>query len=77
MQLSISCLLMLRSNIFGKGTAYLGIVLNIMVLLFFLPVVDLFLLFLGTVGSVMFSILVGLGLLRLARHSVSAWPVET
>jgi len=68
----ISCLLMLRSNIFSRATAYFGIALSIMIFLFFIPVVGMFLLLLSTAGGVVFQIVVGLRLVRLARPSTSA-----
>jgi len=68
----ISCVLMLRTTIFSKAIAYLGIVVNIMSLLFFIPVAGLLLLFGATIGGVIFGIVVGLRFLQLARRSMSA-----
>jgi hypothetical protein len=70
----ISCLLMLRSNIFGKAIAYFGVAINIMVLLFFMPAVGLYLVFLGTMAAVPFQIVVGLRLWRLGRPEGKTLP---
>ncbi len=61
----ISCLLMLRSKLFSKATAYIGIVSNISALGFFIPVVGMLLLFLATLGGVVLQVLIGRTLLRL------------
>lgn len=68
----ISCLLMLRSSIFSRAIAYLGIAISIMIFLFFIPVVGMFLALLSTAGGVVFQIVVGLRLVRLARSSMLA-----
>jgi hypothetical protein len=68
----ISCLLMLRSTIFSRTIAYFGIVINILVLLFFVPAAGTILLFLGTIGSVVFQFVIGLRLVSLARRLRSA-----
>jgi hypothetical protein len=47
----ISCLLMLRSSIFSRATAYLGIAISIIIFLFFIPVVGMFLALLSTAGG--------------------------
>jgi hypothetical protein len=48
----INCLLMLRTPLFGKATAWLGIVISAVGLGFFLPSIGLLFLFLNTIGSV-------------------------
>lgn len=48
--LLISSFLMLRSNVFSKSTAYVGIITNAAVIGFFLPVIGMFLLFLSVPG---------------------------
>ncbi|MBI5952301.1 MAG: hypothetical protein HY865_11650 [Chloroflexi bacterium] len=48
----INCALMLRAPVFGKTTAWLGIIISVIGLGFFLPVVGLLFLFLNTIGSV-------------------------
>jgi hypothetical protein len=68
----ISCMLMLRTTIFSKAIAYFGIVVNIMSLLFFIPVVGLLLLFGATIGGVVFGIVVGVRFLELARRPILA-----
>jgi hypothetical protein len=48
--LLISSLLMLRSNIFSKSTAYVGIITNVVVCLFFIPGIGMLFLFLSLPG---------------------------
>jgi Domain of unknown function (DUF4386) len=48
--LLVSSLLMLRSNVYGKSTAYVGILTNAVVCGFFIPVFGKFLLFLSLPG---------------------------
>ena len=48
--LLISSILMLRSHVFSKATAYVGIVTNTAVVLFFIPGIGLILLFLSLPG---------------------------
>jgi len=50
LSLLVSSILMLRSNIYSKATAYVGIVSNVAVCSFFIPVVGIFLLFLSVPG---------------------------
>ncbi len=61
----ISCLLMLRSKIFSKATAYIGIVSNVSALGFLIPVVGMVFLFLATLGGAVFQVLIGRTLLRM------------
>lgn len=50
LSLLVSSILMLRSNVYSKVTAYVGIVSNVAVCSFFIPVVGIFLLFLSVPG---------------------------
>ena len=50
LSLLVSSILMLRSDIYRKSTAYVGIVSNVAVCSFFIPVVGIFLLFLSVPG---------------------------
>ena len=63
----ISALLMLRSNIFSKATAYIGIMTNCSALGFFIPFIGIPLLFLATLGGLALQYLIGRRLLQLAR----------
>jgi len=63
----INCLLMLRTNSFSKATAWLGIVISAIGLGFFLPGVGLLFLFINTIGSVPWCLLLARDLFRLAK----------
>jgi hypothetical protein len=63
--LSISSFLMLRSDIFSKPAAYVGIVTNIAVCAFFLPVIGTALLFLSLPGYVIWYVLLARTFFRL------------
>jgi len=65
----INCLLMLRTPFFGKSTAWLGIVISAIGLGFFLPVVGLLLLFVNTIGSVPWCLLLARDLHKLTKGS--------
>jgi MFS family permease len=65
----INSALMLRSPLFGKTTAYIGLIISLLGLGFFIPVVGVPLLFLNTIGSVLFYILVARGLLQAWRQT--------
>ena len=60
---------MLRATTFSKATAYFGIVINIMVFLFFVLMVGMYSVLLSTAGFVVLQIVVGLRLMRVARGS--------
>lgn len=62
----LNCALMLRTSFFNKATAWLGIVVSAVGLLFFLPGVGLLFLFINTVGSVPWCLLVARDLLCMA-----------
>ncbi len=64
----ISALLMLRSQVFGKTTAYVGIATSLFGFGFILPVIGPLLFLVNTVLSIVFSVLVARGLFRLERH---------
>lgn len=64
----ISSLLMLRSRFFGKATAYIGIVASILGFGFFLPVIGILLLFINTIASIIWNILIARDLFRLMRQ---------
>jgi hypothetical protein len=63
----INCLLMLRATFFSKATAWLGIVNSVIGLGFFLPVVGLLLLFVNTIGSVPWCLLLARDLFKIAQ----------
>ena len=57
----IISVVMLRSTVFGKGTAWVGMVTNALGLLavgFFMPAIDVVLLLMASVGSLIWFILV-------------------
>jgi hypothetical protein len=64
----ISALLMLRSPVFGKTTAYVGIATSLIGFGFVIPVVGNLLFLVNTILSIGFSILVARGLFRLERQ---------
>jgi len=64
----ISSVLMLKSPVFGKTTAYIGIMSSAVGLGFFIPIIGVPLLFLNTIGSVIWYILVARELLRAGRQ---------
>ena len=64
----ISSLLMLRSPIFGKITAYVGIVTSLFGFGFIIPVIGPLLLFVNTMLSVIWNILVARGFFQLGRQ---------
>lgn len=64
----INCLLMLRAPFFGKATAWLGIIISALGLGFFLPAgVGMLLLFVNTIGSVPWCLLLARDLFRLEK----------
>jgi hypothetical protein len=63
----INALLMLRSQLFGRTLAYIGIVTFTIGALFWVPVLGLIFLFLSMLGSVPWSILLGRDFFRLAK----------
>ncbi|HTP10041.1 MAG TPA: hypothetical protein VMP08_17415 [Anaerolineae bacterium] len=64
----ISALLMLRSAVFGKGTAYVGIATSLFGFGFIIPVIGPLLFLVNTVLSIAFSVLMARGFFRLGRH---------
>ena len=64
----ISALLMLRSSVFGKTTAYVGIATSLFGFGFVVPVIGPLLFMVNTVLSIVFSVLVARGLFRLGRQ---------
>lgn len=65
--LLISSLLMLRSKLYSKTIAYVGIITNAVICGFFIPVVGTFLLFLSLLGYVIWYILLARRFFQLAR----------
>lgn len=63
----INALLMRRSQFFGRTLAYIGIVTFTIGTFFWVPVLGLMFLFLSMLGSVLWSILLGRDLFRLAK----------
>jgi hypothetical protein len=66
----INCLLMLCTTFFSKTTAWLGIINSIIGLGFFLPGVGLLLLFVNTIGSVPWCLLLARDLFRLGKSLI-------
>lgn len=64
----ISALLMLRSTVFGKTTAYVGIATSLFGFGFILPVIGPLLFLVNTVLSIVFSVLMARGFFRLGRQ---------
>jgi hypothetical protein len=52
LSLLVSSILMLRSSLYGKAIAYVGIASNVAVCCFFIPVIGIFLLFISVLGYV-------------------------
>ncbi|UCG25415.1 MAG: hypothetical protein JSW55_05320, partial [Chloroflexota bacterium] len=67
--LLISSLLMLRSSFFSKPAAYVGIVTNLAVCAFFLPVIGVALLFLSVPGYFIWHIQLAKSFFQLARET--------
>jgi hypothetical protein len=65
----INCLLMLHTPFFGKATAWLGIGISALGLGFFLPTVGLLFLFINTIGSVPWCLLLARDLFKIAKES--------
>ncbi len=73
--LLVSSLLMLRSNVFSKTTAWVGIVTNIAVLLFFIPGrIGMILLFLSLPGYLVWYIQMALRFFRMGRAAGRSVP---
>lgn len=69
LSLLASSVLMLRSKIYNKATAYTGIITNAMVCLFFIPVIGLLFLFLSVPGYMIWYFQLGRKFFELARNS--------
>jgi len=67
LSLLVSSILMLRSAIYSKATAYVGIVSNVAVCSFFLPVVGIFLLFLSVPGYAIWYFMLARKFFQLGR----------
>jgi hypothetical protein len=67
--LLISSCLMLRSDVFGKATARVGIATNIVVFGLYVPVIGVYLSLLSVVGYLIWYALIARGLLRLVHGS--------
>ncbi|MFZ6026827.1 MAG: DUF4386 family protein [Chloroflexota bacterium] len=63
----VNCALMLRTRFFHKATAWLGIAVSAIGLGFFLPTIGLLFLFINTIGSVPWCILLARDLFRLEK----------
>jgi hypothetical protein len=64
----IFALLMLRSSVFGKTTAYVGIATSLVGFGFIIPIIGPLLFFVNTILSIVFSILLARGLFRLGQQ---------
>jgi len=69
LSLLVSSILMLRSDVYSKATAYIGIVSNIAVCSFFIPVVGIFLLFLSVIGYAIWYFLLARRFFQLGKSS--------
>ena len=67
LSLLVSSILMLRSRLYSKVIAYVGIVSNVAVCSFFIPVVGIFLLFLSVLGYAIWYFLLAKRFFQLAR----------
>ena len=67
LSLLISSILMLKSNIYGKSTAYVGIITNAVICGFFIPSISTFLLFLSLPGYMIWYFLLAKRFFRIAR----------
>jgi hypothetical protein len=68
-----NCLLMLHTRFFSKSTAWTGIIISLIGMGFFLPVIGMVLLFLNTIGSVFWFIMMARDFFRLERQ-IQALP---
>jgi hypothetical protein len=73
---TISSLLMLRSGIFSKATAYVGIVIFVIGIGFWIPGIGLVLSLLGTVGGVVWYLMQAPTFLRLGWGQATATRPE-
>lgn len=64
----INAFLMLNSNLFKKATAYIGIIVSVLGLLFLVPVIGALFLFLNTIGSVLWNFLVAKDFLAYGKN---------
>jgi hypothetical protein len=64
----INSFLMLRTRLFSKATAWIGIIISLIGLGFFLPVIGILLLFLNTIGSVVWCILLARDFSRIGKN---------
>src|SRR5271157_2923776 len=67
--LLVSSLLMLRSNVYDKSTAYVGILTNVVVCGFFIPVFGKFLLFLSLPGYMIWYFLLAKRFFQMGRDA--------
>ena len=72
-----SAFLMLRSNIFSKATAYVGLATNIVTLGFFLPGIGIILLFLSLPGMLIWDIQLARRFFQLASLARKALPQQS
>ena len=72
LSLLISSLLMLRSKSFSRAAAYVGIITNLAVCLFFVPVVGTYLLFLCIPGYLIWYVQLGRSFMQLGRDASRA-----
>ena len=72
----ISSLLMLRSDIFSKTTAYVGIIASLPGFGFFIPGLGVLLQFVATFGGVIWYVLIARAFLRLGRGESKAWETH-
>lgn len=68
----INCFLMLRSNIFSKATAYLGIIISILALGLFVPGIGMYLGLLSMPGTVIWIIVIALRFFQLGQGESDA-----
>lgn len=64
----INSLLMLKSPIFSKLTAYVGIIVSALGYAFFIPVIGIPLLFVNTIGGILWYVMIGFALFRALKE---------
>ena len=69
LSLVVSSILMLRSSVYGKATAWVGIITNIAACGFFIPVIGTFLLFLSLPGYIIWYFQLARRFFRMGRNA--------
>jgi len=64
----VNGLLMLHARFFSKATAWIGVIISVIGLGFFLPTIGILLLFLNTIGTIPWCVLVARDFFRMGNH---------